>query len=199
MKLTTKTKTTSKDIHEALAKRFCAPEWIYVREFSMLPGWTSLGRFVDGVAFNVWPSKGHIIIAFEIKVSRSDFRAELKDPSKRAAAVKMADEFYFVVPKGLVEPGEVPHECGLMEVSDDGSTRIRLKPPKPAWNFQGKYPKEMHRGLAAAILRKMNPDSIDLRNKHDAIRHRRNHEEKASKLRSIARKVKEAIDDIRVV
>jgi len=164
----------------------------------MLPGWTSLGRFVDGVAFNVWPSKHHIIIAFEIKVSRSDFRAELKDPSKRAAAVKMADEFYFVTPKGMVQPSEIPHECGLMEVGESG-VRIKLRPPKPDWRFMNKYPDAMPRGFAAALIRKMNPDTIDIRNRNDVIRQRRLIEILKGKMSATKDKVRELVKDLSVV
>jgi hypothetical protein len=197
-----KFKFTSKFIHEALKKRYCPQEWIYTKEFSMLTGWestTGLGRFVDGVAFNMWPSKGHIIIAFEIKVSRSDFRNELKDPSKREFAVKTADEFYFVVPKGMVDPGEIPHECGLMEVSEDGEICVRSKPPKPEFRFVKKYPEVMPRGLAAAILRRMNPDSIDMRNRNDLIRQRYKNERLVSTIKSAKWQVKRVVDELRVV
>lgn len=195
-------KFTSKFIHEALKKRYCPPEWIYTKEFSMLTGWessTGLGRFVDGVAFNMWPSKGHIVIAFEIKVSRGDFRNELKDPSKREFAVRTADEFYFVVPKGMVEPEEIPHECGLMEVAEDGEVRVRARTPKPHWSFVKKYPNEMPRGLAAAILRRMNPESIDMKNRNDLIHQHHKNDRLVRTIKSAKWQVKGIIDDLRVV
>jgi len=74
--------------------------------------------------------------------------------------VKFADEFYFAAPKGMLSPDEIPWECGLIEISEDGSTRIRLKPPRPAWNAP-KKPSTLPRGLMAALLRKFDPSHVN--------------------------------------
>lgn len=52
-----------------------------------------------------------------------------KDPDKRAAALACSNEFYFVAPKDLIQPEEVPAECGLIEVDDRGRTRQKVKAP----------------------------------------------------------------------
>lgn len=54
------------------------------------------------------------MIAYEVKVSRTDFRNELKDPDKRATVIANSSEFYFVTPKDLIGHGEVPLGCGLI-------------------------------------------------------------------------------------
>lgn len=202
-------KWSAKEIHDALKKRYCPPQWVYAKEFSMLTGWeymTGLGRFVDGVAFNLWPSgkNGHVIIAFEIKVSRSDFRNELKDPKKREAAVKLADEFYFVTPKGMLRPEEIPHECGLIEVKEDGSARIRVRVPEPDWMHRTQKGiqagrQNFARGLAAAIMRKMDPESMALRISRDLNHERYVNNKLESKVEKAKIYVKRALDDLRVV
>lgn len=71
---------------------------------------------IDLYAVNLWPSKGCHLLAYEVKVSRSDFLSELKHPEKRAQALRISTEFYFATPQGLVQPDEIPEECGLVEV-----------------------------------------------------------------------------------
>jgi hypothetical protein len=85
-------------------------------------------RIIDAVAFNCFPSKQFKRIAFEIKVSRSDFIAEIKNPIKRILPLLLFDEFYFLTPKGLVACHEVPGDCGLIEVSDGGEIKTIKRP-----------------------------------------------------------------------
>lgn len=54
--------------------------------------------------------------AFEIKVDVADFKRELADPEKRRPAMLLANQFYFVAPKGLISADDIPEECGLLEV-----------------------------------------------------------------------------------
>jgi hypothetical protein len=50
-----------------------------------------------------------------VKVSRADFLGELRQPIKRRMGMRYSNEFYFVAPGGLVNPDEVPVDCGLIE------------------------------------------------------------------------------------
>ncbi len=59
-------------------------------------------RTMDAWAMNCWESTGFRKIAFEVKVSRSDFLRELKDPRKREPAMKVSHQFYFVAPAGMI-------------------------------------------------------------------------------------------------
>lgn len=83
---------------------------------------------IDAWMMDLWPSNHLERIAFEIKVSRSDFLSELKKPAKRRYAVQFSNSFYFVAPKGLIRPAELPTEAGLMEVSD-GDLHTTVKAP----------------------------------------------------------------------
>lgn len=72
-------------------------------------------RIADLIALDVWPSKGHEIHGHEVKVSRSDWLAELRDPEKSAAFRRWCDRWWLVVPDAsIVKPGELPPGWGLM-------------------------------------------------------------------------------------
>jgi len=59
---------------------------------------------------------------YEIKCSRSDFKADFKKQGKHhclekgTGTFKYLARFYYVTPKGLLDPSEVPEYAGLIEV-----------------------------------------------------------------------------------
>jgi hypothetical protein len=138
---------TAKEITELLRQRYSPPEWAFFSELRVGTGYAGGGQNqvknpeqrLDGWAINCWPSKGFTTIAFEIKVSRSDFLSEIANPDKRQQAIALSNEFYFVVPDGLVQVEEIPEECGLM-VAKESSLRIAKrsdinKEPLLNWHF----------------------------------------------------------------
>ena len=88
--------------------------------------------------------------AFEVKVSRGDLLSELKNPRKRARALLVSNEFYFVTPPGLMKVEELPLDCGLIEIKDGGLLRTEPAPwrdtPPPTWRF------------VAALIRRSEPE-----------------------------------------
>lgn len=66
----------------------------------------------------------------EIKVSRSDFLTDVRNPDKRAGYALVAEAVNYVVPTGLVSVSEVPPECGLIEEMEAGVFRILKQPAK---------------------------------------------------------------------
>ena len=58
---------------------------------------------------------GCCVVGFEVKVSRTDFMAELSKPDKRGRVIRNCTYFYFVAPEGLVDEAEIPAECGFLE------------------------------------------------------------------------------------
>lgn len=71
---------------------------------------------LDAWAMACWPSANFERVTYEVKVSRSDFLVEIKEPRKRRMGLLYSNRFYFVAPAGLVKVEEVPPECGLIEV-----------------------------------------------------------------------------------
>lgn len=84
---------------------------------------------IDAWAINLYRSNNFRRVAYEIKVSRSDFLSEIRNPDKRRQALELSNEFYFVAPKGLLKTEEMPEECGLMEVDENLKTRIVKRAP----------------------------------------------------------------------
>lgn len=93
------------------------------------PGpWTCLEEWngIDFLAFSAWGSQGGFArVGYEVKVSRSDLRAELLRPHKRARNVGWCNEFYLAVPKGLLKPDELAWDEPEWEPGDFARTPCR--------------------------------------------------------------------------
>ena len=114
----------SKKILALLAARFAPPEWTMFYEVRTHMGMNSGGlRIIDALAIDTYPSRGHKIIAFEVKCFRKDFLREMEDPTKRQFFVNYSNEFYFVAPKNVIRKDEVPEDCGLFTVYDTNTLK----------------------------------------------------------------------------
>ena len=141
----------TKAILKALRRRHPAAEWAFFEELRAGTGWgnkrwgadkapSNPEQRFDAWAINLYPSKNFLRIAYEIKVSRSDFLHEIKNPEKRSQALKLSNQFYFVAPQGLIKPTELPPEAGLIEVKDEWESRLKVRAPMreaeaPTWQF----------------------------------------------------------------
>ena len=91
-------------------------EWLFLRELRMGTGRRNGGvQRLDGFALNALPHTAMKRICYEVKTSRGDFLSELKNPLKRRIGMRYSNEFYFVTPAALVDAGEIPADCGLVE------------------------------------------------------------------------------------
>lgn len=85
---------------------------------------------IDVFAQRFWSGGvGPIRVAYEIKVSRADFLAEVRNPEKRTKAIELSNQFYFAAPKGLLRASEIPEDCGLVEVDGQWRSRVKVKAP----------------------------------------------------------------------
>lgn len=112
----------------------------------------------DAWAVNFFTSKRNTAVCYEIKVSRADFFSEIKKPKKRRAGLRLSNQFYFVVPKGLVKVEEVPPECGLIEAEDDGTIAVVIEAPyrddsEPSWLFIASIARRVDRERQDTYLR----------------------------------------------
>ncbi|MFE2751598.1 hypothetical protein ACFXGA_06295 [Actinosynnema sp. NPDC059335] len=81
-------------------------------------------RRADLVAVSLWGSRGLSIDVHEIKVSRSDWLAELAQPSKADAWWPHSSRFWVVVPSPtIVKTSELPAGWGLMVPSTKSNAR----------------------------------------------------------------------------
>lgn len=140
----------ARDVLKALHAKHCGgidpqAQWVFFEELRVGTGWRKpVGEVgedreqrMDAWAMNLWPSRGFLAIAYEVKVTRADFLHELKRPGKRVAAMSLSNEFYFATPAGLVSEYEIPEGCGLIEVHKRRAsslqapwTKIVLKAPR---------------------------------------------------------------------
>lgn len=115
-------------------------------------------RTADFIAIDLWPSKGLTLHGHEVKISRSDWLNELKDPDKSAEFMKHVDYWWLVIADAaMVRPGELPHGWGMMAPRADGVLAVVRQAPrlnKPVNPTPYSYkPEPVHRGLVAAMLR----------------------------------------------
>lgn len=151
---------TAQDIRRLIAARHhldqpgvskAPAEWLLFFELPNGAGMRSQNRYVDAFALNSYPSKQHWRVAYEIKVARGDFLAELNRPEKRAWAMAISHEFWFACAPGVARAEEIPDGCGLLEVRGDRLTRIRVAPQR--------QPRAFTDGEVAALARAGGPQS----------------------------------------
>lgn len=110
-------KITTKMIDDALRKRYTEPEWQLGFEVSNSTGALSK-RAADAIAICPYPSRGFETIGFEVKISRSDLKRELGDPSKCEEMYQFTNEWFLVVLKGLCDGMDIPEPWGIIEYVD---------------------------------------------------------------------------------
>jgi hypothetical protein len=113
-------------VYDLLRKRHEGNEWVLLEEVALATGGGT--RYADAIAINLWASRGHAIIGFEVKTARSDWLRELKQPEKAEPVIKFCDHWNIVAPKGIVKDGELPPNWGLLEVR--GSALVQAVPAK---------------------------------------------------------------------
>lgn len=72
---------------------------------------------IDYWVFYCWKTDQYKRISYEIKASRADFLNEVKKPTKKRMAMLVSNYYYFIAPKGIIKPEEVPLDCGLIELT----------------------------------------------------------------------------------
>jgi hypothetical protein len=119
-------------------------------------------RTADFLALDLWPSKGLMLHGHEVKISRSDWLNELKDPEKSGAFLAHVDYWWLVIAsKDMVKPGELPASWGMMALDSDGKLRVFKQAPKlttqetarTSWGGTKLVSQPLHRGLVASMLR----------------------------------------------
>ncbi len=91
-------------------------EWLFFRELRVGTGRRpGAAQRLDAFALNCLPHLAMKRVCYEVKISRGDYLGELKHPLKRRIGMRYSNEFYFVTPGRMLDPAEVPAECGLIE------------------------------------------------------------------------------------
>ncbi|MGI4744945.1 MAG: MmcB family DNA repair protein [Janthinobacterium lividum] len=123
---------TAADILEQLIAE-CDSTMIWASELALSTG----ARRCDFWTLAPCQSKGYAATAYEIKVSRADFRRD--SHAKQREARLFSDRFYYATPAGLLRPDEVPDWAGLIEYSDAGRVIVVPAPLRdkdaPSWEL----------------------------------------------------------------
>ncbi len=135
---------TTGNIMVALRTRFASPEYAFFEEVG--DSGSSSRVYADGVAVNMWASRGYAITGFEVKASRSDWLRELKHPDKAEPVITKCDFWYLVAPDDVYKPDEVPVSWGILSFKD-GQLREKRKAPKLE-------PKPITRAFVAQMFRR---------------------------------------------
>lgn len=119
----------AEEIRTALHRRYSdARRFVVAEEVGTTTGGAC--RRIDMIVLDCFKSNRFRIDGFEIKVSTSDLRHELENPSKHTSFFEIIDFFTLVVPRGVIEPvyDAIPKAWGILIVEDNGTTRYRRRP-----------------------------------------------------------------------
>lgn len=109
---------TEVDLLDLLRQRYTrdygnGPRYVFMTHVRSAPGFDAR-RCLDAMAMDLWPSSGNELHGFEVKTGRSDWLRELAQPGKAGEFTGRVDRFWIVAPAGVVAPGELPDNWGLM-------------------------------------------------------------------------------------
>jgi hypothetical protein len=138
-------KITSSDVKTAISAAFTAPAYQTFFEVSNETGY-GIKSYADAVTMGVWPSTGHEIHGFEVKVSRSDFLNEMKNPEKAMPIMQYCHRWSLVCPANMVKPDEVPATWGIYWFKDGVIRKARQAPTLEA--------KPLTSAFVAALVRR---------------------------------------------
>ena len=144
LKQKTSDSETTQAMLDALRERYPRPEWAFMTEVPNGTG-AKASRRADAVAYNLFPSKGNVMICFELKASKSDLQKELKDGTKSNAIGQFADYFFLVCSDGIIDDSILlPKTWGVLTYKN-GKLRQTKKP-------ELLEPAPISRTFAAALL-----------------------------------------------
>lgn len=119
---------TEHQITVLLKKKYCAPEYALFPQVRNGTGYSrATTRTADAVALSLYPSRGIHLHGFEIKVTKSDWQRELKEPDKAESICAFCDFWWVVAPAGIAN--DLPPNWGLIE-ADGNKLKVMTKAPK---------------------------------------------------------------------
>ncbi|NUP13835.1 MAG: hypothetical protein HOW73_47985 [Polyangiaceae bacterium] len=122
--MTKPTKVTAGDVLDAIRVSFNSREYAVLANVRNGTGYAQKReRYADALALSLWPSKGIELHGFEIKVARSDWLNELKDPEKSHEIGRFCHRWWVAAPPGVVKLEEVPTQWGYLEVTEKRTAR----------------------------------------------------------------------------
>lgn len=136
---------TADQVIEAIRRRYIpdaqVPEWVLLEQVRNQQGFGGRDpiRTFDALMIGLWESRGHPIHGFEVKVSKGDWKRELKAPDKADPLVRHVTHWWVAAPSGVVDPSTLPDGWGL-QVTDGKRLRTvreatRREAQPPTWSM----------------------------------------------------------------
>lgn len=156
-------KVTERDMLDLLHSRFGfisnnggaeKPRYVKAEHVRAQTGFDT--RTADFVAVDTWASGKCAVHGVEVKVSRSDWLRELKDPAKSAPFMGWCTYWWLAVPRigigGVLDPGELPPGWGLLVVQSSIVPKLIAKVAAPRRDV-GPVPPESMASLLYAVAK----------------------------------------------
>ena len=143
---------TETSLYRLIEAKFEEPAHVVLPQVANGSGHMRVTRYADAMAMSLWPSRGLELHGFEIKVSKSDWKRELRDPEKSAPIQAYCDRWWIVAPGGVVDLAELPTTWGLFEPRKRRG-KVSLHVAKQAPKLTDT--KKIDRRFLAAILRRV--------------------------------------------
>lgn len=150
---------TERDVLDLLQQRYTVdrgngPRYVFAEHVKSLAGHAPgkphgvpVMRCADFIAMDLYPANGLALHGHEVKVSRSDWLAEMRQPEEADAFRPYMDHWSLVVAdRAIVRSGELPPFWGLMAPGADGRLRVYQGAPRA-------IPEPLPRTMLAALLR----------------------------------------------
>lgn len=140
---------TANDIKDLLATKYAqhgiSRQYVLLTEVRNATGY-SFSNTADALVMCMYPSQGLELQGFEIKVARSDWLHELKQPGKSQPVFQYCDRWWLVACEGVItDYAELPKGWGLM-IAKNGKLFTKVKAPLLE-------PIEVDRTFLASLLR----------------------------------------------
>ncbi len=170
-----------KDLIAALAARYEHPRYAFFSEVGNAVGFPS--SRLDALAMAMWRSLGLEVHGFEIKLTRSDWLREKRQPFKNEDLYSYCDRWWLVLgDKDIVKDGELPPTWGLL-LPRGKSLVLAVKAPQLT-------PTPLDRVFVASILRKAFHAE-----KHE-VRWQRRPQNTAEELEQAKRSIRTSLDNV---
>jgi len=131
-------------------------------------------RYADALVVSLWPSRGIWFAGIEVKVQRTDWLKELRDPKKAESIQKYCHYWWIATPPDIVKPGELPKTWGHIVVNG--------KTPKVMRQAPELKPSVLDPAFVASVLRNASANQVAVSNEA-RLRGQRETEEKLAKER----------------
>lgn len=114
------------EVFKRLSYCFPSPAFLHLPQVRATTGFSRTKiRTADAIVASVYPSRGLWLAGVEIKVTKTDWRKELRDPDKSEDVRRFCKYWYVASPSGIVPEGEVPEDWGLIYVRADGAQIVK--------------------------------------------------------------------------